>query len=141
MVIVRQGVDLWPGVLAPYGSVPARLALGALVAVAVVGALVAYLAPRAGVVRHDLTQWLAILGAGVLAIGVGYAMFLPADDYYSPETLGIGDRTNAFAALGWALVVVALVRLVATLAFRDLPRSALLVAAAVAVTLGAVGVG
>jgi hypothetical protein len=140
-LIAQQGADLWAGVLVPYGSVPTRIAVGALVVIALLAALVARLSPRTAVVRRDLLFWLAVLAAGVFAIAVGYAMFLPADDYYSPLTLGIGDRTNGFAAIGWALSVVALVRLFAILVFRDVRRSQIVIAAAVAIALCAVGVG
>ena len=140
-VIVQQSVDLWAGVLVPYGSVPTRITLGALVVVALVAAVVARLSARGSLVRRDLLYWLAVLGAGVFAIAVGYAMFVPADQYYSPETLGIGDRTNGFAAVGWCLVVVALVRLLATIAFRDVRNSQIVIAAAVAIALSAVGLG
>jgi hypothetical protein len=140
-LIAQQGADLWAGVLVPYGTLPTRIAVGALVVIALLAALVARLSPRASAARRDLLFWLAVLGAGVFAIGVGYAMFLPADDYYSPLSPGIGDRTNGFAAIGWALTVVALVRLLATMVFRDVRRSQIVIAATVAVALCAVGVG
>jgi hypothetical protein len=140
-LIVRQSVDLWAGVLVPYGSVPTRLAFGGLIVVALVAALVARLSSRSSVARRDLVFWLVVLGAGIFAIAVGYAMFLPADQYYSPATLGIGDRTNGFAAIGWCLAVVAAVRLAATVAFRDVRRSNSVIAVAVAITLSAIGLG
>jgi hypothetical protein len=140
-VIVQQATDLWAAVLVPYGAVPVRLALAALIVVAAVSAIVASLSSRDSTSRRDLLRWLAVLFAGIVAIALGYVMFVPADQYYSPATLGIGDRTNGVAALGWALVVVALVRLMATLALRDIRRSEIAVAAAVAVALAAIGLG
>jgi hypothetical protein len=140
-VITQQSLDFWAGVLVPYGAVPTRVALGALVVVAVVAAVVARLSPAGSTVRRDLLRWLVVLGAGVVGIAVAYAMFLPADQYYSPATLGIGDRTNGFAALAWVLVVVAVLRLIVTLALRDIRRSELAVGVALAIAIAAVGLG
>jgi hypothetical protein len=140
-LIVRQSVDLWSGVLVPYGSLPARLTLAALIVVALVAAGVAWRSARGSLLRRELLFWLAVLGASVFAIAIGYAMFVPADPFYSPGTQGIGDRTNGFAAIGWCLLVVAVVRLAATLAFRTVARGQVIVAAAVAIALGLVGLG
>jgi hypothetical protein len=140
-LIFRQSLDLWPAIVAPYGAVPVRIAVGALIVVALAALVVARLLPRSDPARRDLLVWLGVLGAGVVAIAVGYAMFLPADDYYSPATLGIGDRTNGFAAVGWSLTVVALVRLAVTLVFRDVRRGRVVLAAGLALAVGAVGVG
>jgi hypothetical protein len=140
-IIALQGSDLWSRVLVPYGLVPTRLAMGALVTIAVVSGLVAALLPPVSTVRRDLIRWIGVLAVGVIATALGYAMFVPADVYYSPGTLGVGDRTNGFAAVGWVLVVVALARLLATLAFRDLAHSRVAIAAGVAVSTLFVGVG
>jgi hypothetical protein len=140
-VMAEQGADLWSRVLVPYGIVPTRLAFGALLVVTAVSAIVALSLPRAAPARRELLRWLAVLGAGFVATAVAYAMFVPADVYYSPGSLGIGDRTNAFAGLGWVVMLVAVARLLAILAFRDLARSRLVIAAAVALALAVVGAG
>ena len=140
-IIALQASDLWSRVLVPYGIIPTRLAMGALVAIAVVSALVAAMLPPASTLRRDLIRWIGILAAGVIATALGYAMYVPADLYYSPGTIGVGDRTNGFAIVGWVLVVVALAHLLATLAFRDLVRSRVAIAAGVTVATLFVGVG
>jgi hypothetical protein len=140
-IILLQGADLWSRVLVPYGIVPTRLAMGVLVSIAAIAAVVAALLPRAHAARQDLIRWLGILAIGVVTIALGYAMYVPADVYYSPSTLGVGDRTNGFAMLGWVLVVVALARLLATLVFRDLAYSRFAVGGAVALATLLVGFG
>jgi hypothetical protein len=140
-VIAQQGADLWSRVLVPYGIVPTRLAFGALLTVAAVSGIVALSLSPSSAARRDLFRWLAVLGAGLVATVVAYAMFVPADVYYSPGSLGIGDRTNAFAALGWVVMLVAIARLLAILAFRDVARSRLVIMGAVALALIVVGAG
>jgi hypothetical protein len=140
-IIWDQGLVLWSQVLVPYGSTPSRVALGALLAVALVAGCVALALPRTSATRRDLVRWLGFLTLGAFAVAIGYAMFVPADPYYSPESLGIGDRTNGLAALGWVLVIVSLARLLATLAFRDLRRATAWVAVAVIAACALVGLG
>lgn len=140
-LIAQQGADLWARSLVPYGTVPTRLAVGGLIALACIAAVVAGALPRSNPARSELLRWLGFLGAATLATCVAYAMFVPADLYYSPYSLGIGDRTNGFASLGWAFMVVAFARLLAVLVFRDITHSRLAVAAGVALVGLLVGLG
>ncbi len=140
-VIAQQSLDLWARVLLPFGAPPTWLAVGLLLGVVIAAVAFAHLSRLGGAVRRDLLRWLFTLAGGIVAIAVGYAMFVPADPYYSPSALGIGDRTNVFAALGWAVVAVAFVRLVATIALRDMRRSRTATAVAVAVAVTAIGLG
>ncbi len=88
------------------------------VAVVAVAAVIAW-RRRDAVLRH----WLVVAAAGVAVIGVGYAPFLPTGDWYSPLREGIGNRTNAAAAIGYVLLIAAIVVLTARLLSLALPRS------------------
>jgi hypothetical protein len=53
-----------------------------------------------------------VAAIGALGVAAGYALFVPAQDYYQPLAPGTVTRMNALAAAGYAVLVYALVRLV-----------------------------
>lgn len=77
--------------------------------------------PAASTERSAIRRWLAIAGGGALAIAAGYLMFVPAESFYSPAAVGVGNRTNGFAAVGYVIVVCAAINLVIVLLSRVVP--------------------
>jgi len=138
-VILDQGVGILASALSPFGAPNQWGALALIVLVLAVG-IAAFRLLGPGADRRELRRWLLVCGGGLLAIVAGYLMFIPADVYYSPATLGVGNRVNAFAALGCVTVAYALAMLFGTLAFRGLKgarAAAVTTAALVAVAIGA----
>ena len=99
--MASQSFSLLARALVPVGEVPG-----------VVGALLLGLAFAVGVVRRE-RLWLAAAALGALCVGAGYALFVPAAPYYEPLAPGTVTRMNVLAAVGFALLVVAVVRLLA----------------------------
>jgi len=99
---------------------PQRLPTIATLALLLVAGAVALLLPAGDAVRTQLRRWLLIATAGFVTIGASYTIFIPGDFYYSPLAHGIGNRVNAAAALGFALVFYALAVLLALLVVRAL---------------------
>jgi hypothetical protein len=121
-LIAQQGLVLFSSALVPFGQHGRWLGLVLLVATA--GAalfVIRFLRPGQGE-RRELVRWLLVLLGGMIAIAAGYAMFVPADPYFAPGELGVGNRVNIFAALGYPLVFYSLARLACLLAFRRLPH-------------------
>ncbi|MGI8624454.1 MAG: hypothetical protein ACR2NB_13465, partial [Solirubrobacteraceae bacterium] len=63
--------------------------------------------------RRSVRQPLALAVAGIVTIVACYAVLAPSGDYYAPLAPGQGTRTNAAAAVGYALLVTGLAGLVA----------------------------
>ena len=103
--------------------------------------VVSYMLSPGNEARRTLLRWLVVMVAGVLLIGLGYVFLVPSNLYYVPLQLGIGNRVNDIAAIGYALVVYAAVALVGTLVFRELPNSRLLVSALTVLITVVIGVG
>jgi hypothetical protein len=122
--IVAQSFTVFTRALIPVGSLPGIV--GAVLLVAIMA--VAYRRP-------DLRRWVLIAGLGALFTVAGYALFVPAARYYQPLAPGTTNRMNVLAAVGFVVLVCALVRLAAGLLGR---RRAPLVAAAL---LALIGVG
>jgi peptidoglycan/LPS O-acetylase OafA/YrhL len=74
------------------------------------GALLLGLAVVAGVVRRE-RRWLVAAGLGSLCVAAGYVLFVPAAPYYEPLAPGTVTRMNVLAAVGFVVLVVAVVRL------------------------------
>ncbi|MDQ4048607.1 MAG: hypothetical protein M3131_04380 [Actinomycetota bacterium] len=94
--------------------------------------------------RAQLRLYVVATLAGVGVVVAGYAMYVPAIDYYTPRAYGIGNRVNNVASIGWMLCLVSIVMLAATLACRAVswPRryaQAITVCAMVLVALEYVG--
>jgi hypothetical protein len=89
--------------------------------------------------RRRLRALLAIAGAGLVVVLLGYLIYVPGLDYYRPLAEGIADRVNAVAALGWTLFLYATLALLATLVTQKLPRATLVAAGATAALALALG--
>jgi hypothetical protein len=128
VTLAGQSFSLLARALVPVGDPPGIV--GAVLLVAVVGAALA--ARRRG---PELRRWLAAAALGGLCVAAGYLLFAPAGRYYEPLAPGTTNRMNVLAAVGYAVLVYALVRLVAALvAGRRAPVLA-------AVLLAAIGAG
>jgi hypothetical protein len=91
------------------------LKLVALVLLAAV-VLVRFLSQR-DVARRDLRRWLVVSLAGLLAIGAGYLAVIPSSGR-NPLDAGFGNRINIAAAIGYTLLIYAIVALLATMVVR-----------------------
>jgi hypothetical protein len=111
---------------------PQRLPTIATLGLLLVAGALALFLPANDAVRAELRRWLLIAGAGFVSIGAAYSIFIPGDFYYSPAALGIGNRVNAAAALGFAIVLYSLLVLLALVVVRVL-RLDTVVAPAVAI--------
>jgi hypothetical protein len=76
-----------------------------------------------------LRRWLVVLAAGLTVVALGYAIYVPGLDFYTPTALGIANRVNAVPGIGWVLVLYSLIMLAATMVFRGIRRGRSLAAA------------
>jgi hypothetical protein len=72
--------------------------------------------------RAGMRRWLGLALAGALVAAAGWLMFVPAADVYSPLSPGLGNRTNAIAAIGIILAVYGCVALAGALVSRAAHR-------------------
>jgi hypothetical protein len=114
-VVLPFGTDRW------YALVPIGL-------VVVAALVVQHLLPPGDLARIALRRWLSVVAAGLVVVVLGYAIFVPAIDYYSPLSAGIGNRVNAVPGIGWVLVAYGVVMVASTLVFRGVPNERLLTA-------------
>jgi hypothetical protein len=128
--IVEGGGELLGRTLVPIGAQPhTTLALGVLGAILVAGLLVYLTTPnmRAERQRWGLRQWLLLAMGGLFVAGLGWAMLIPADPYYTPTIYGESNRINSLAGLGLVIVVYATLGIVGTLLGALLKRRGLAV--------------
>jgi len=119
--IAQGATDLLWEALTPGGARGAVVA-GAVLVVTV-GALVArYALDRDDPARGQLSRWLSIAAASVLAIGLAYSPYVPGLGKYVPGAPGVGNRVNLLAAFGYAVLVYALVMLTGLLVARIVRR-------------------
>jgi hypothetical protein len=140
-LIFSQSATLLTKSLLPYGTPRNATVLAMLGAIAMLTFVVSYMLSPGNEARQMLLRWLGIMVAGVLLIGLGYIFLVPSNLYYVPLQLGIGNRVNDIAAIGYALVVYAAVALVGTLVFRELPHSRFLVGLLTALITVVIGIG
>jgi hypothetical protein len=95
--LASQSFGLLARALVPVGDVPGIVGALALAAGAAVAARRGMLPP---------------IALGVLCVVAGYVMFVPAARYYEPLAPGTLNRMNVFAAVGFVILVCALVRAV-----------------------------
>lgn len=87
-----------------------------------------------------LREWLLLAAAGLAVTVLGWAIFIPADPYYTPSVFGITNRINALAGYGLVILAYATIGVavwLATAAFPAARRRAPLATVALAVVLGA----
>jgi hypothetical protein len=97
--IAEQSFSVLARALVPVGDVPG-----------IVGAVVAALAVGVALVRGGSRRWLVAAGLGALGVAAGYVLFIPAALYYEPLAPGTVNRMNVLAAVGFVVLVYALVR-------------------------------
>ncbi len=132
--IARQAWTFLATQVLPFTAASWLLAL-ALLAVPIVAAAIA-LRAREHPERPAMLRWLGVLAAGALVMAASYAAYVPAENWYAPLQAGLGNRVNGVAAIGWLLMVVAWLRLLATLVVR--PRLLPFAAPLLALLLGAI---
>jgi hypothetical protein len=140
VLILGQGLYIIAETIIPFGTPSRFVVLGLAAAVVVAGAAVWRRLPQDTSARLELRRWVLIALAGPLWAYVAWATFVPADPYYEPTQLGVGNRTNVVAAIGLVAGAYASGVLLATiLLYRSRARNELtaVIALAVAVVLGA----
>jgi hypothetical protein len=100
----------------PYGDPSTALVTVALGVVAIAGAAVALRRSADDPLARQLRRWLGTALAGVAAVAVGYAIFVPADpNAYAPLNPGEHNRVNGLAAIGFVVLIYALAMVAGTL--------------------------
>jgi hypothetical protein len=100
-----RGLDPWVGVALIASVLGAAAALRLLLG-------------ESDPLRAELGRWLAIAGAGALAVIAGWAVYVPASDHYVPVLAGTVNRMNAAAAVGIAILLYAALVLAARMLGR-----------------------
>jgi hypothetical protein len=80
-----------------------------------------------------LGSWLLLGAAGLLTAALGWAMFIPADPYYSPSVFGVTNRVNGLAGFGLVFLGYAALGIIGSLCGRAKPR---MPAVGIAITVG-----
>ena len=93
-----------------------------LAIVPLAGAVVYWLLPPEADLRLDLRRWLTVMAAGAVIVVAGYAIFIPALEYYVPVRVGIADRINAVPSIGWVLLFYGGARMIGALVFQAVPN-------------------
>jgi hypothetical protein len=99
-VLASQSFSLLARAVLPVGNVPG-----------IGGAVLLVAAVLLGWRRGD-RRWVALAGTGALFVAAGYALFIPALPHYQPLEPGTTNRMNVLAAVGFVVLVWALVRIV-----------------------------
>jgi hypothetical protein len=134
------GVRLLVNTAVPFGWPSLALVLVLLGGIALAGGLVAWRSPQGDPARRELVRWLIVAGGGLVLAGAGWAMYVPAYEYYHPLAPGLSNRTNTMAAPGLIVTVYGLLMvaglLVRRLSSGRVPALAVSLAAALVVLYG-----
>jgi hypothetical protein len=113
--IYDQSLTLLAGTVFPLNA--SRTLILVLIALLLVGAReVSWHLPREDRIRSRLTRWIWIVLAGVALTAVAGTIFAPADPYYSPLQVGVGNRMNALLAVGLVIASYGIFMICGTLA-------------------------
>ena len=135
-----EGLSVLAAAAIPFGSLPRLAVLGALAAVTGASVVVERSLPWGDPQRERLRRWLCVALAGAIAIVLGYAMFVPGEDHYSPLKEGLSNRINVLAAVGHVTLVYSVAVLAAALVARVAGARAAIVALP-ALAAGALALG
>jgi hypothetical protein len=122
--IVSEGAVVLGRTLLPFGEQQTGLALAAIAIVYVAGLLVYLWYPRrfVGGTVWGIENWLGLLAAGLAIAALGWAMFVPADSYYTPSFYGMNNRVNGVAGIGLIIAIYGAMGTVGALLAAGLPR-------------------
>ena len=119
-IIVDRAVELLGAVVVPVGlsGWMTLLILGLLFAIATV---VAARTPSSDRSRAELQRWSTLGIAGACVVAAGYAVYVPAIDYYVPTANGIANRMNVLPSIGFVLLTYAAIVVLVLLVARIVP--------------------
>jgi hypothetical protein len=112
--IVTQGKELVARTAFPVGNHPhTSTVVGALAVVFALGIGIYLLRPanRSSDADWSLRNWLLLVTFGLSMAVLGWAIFIPADPYYTPSIFGVTNRVNGFAGFGLVLLIYSLIGL------------------------------
>ncbi|HET9162856.1 MAG TPA: hypothetical protein VFN89_05340 [Solirubrobacterales bacterium] len=136
--IVHQGKELFARTAFPVGNQPHTSAIAGAFAVVFafgIGVYLLSLNKRDTSTSQSLRNWLFLAIFGLFIAILGWAIFIPADPYYTPSVFGATNRVNGFAGFGLVLLVYSLIGVGVTLVGRLFKAKSWMVAG-VTVTLG-----
>lgn len=142
-LIFEHGGELVARTLFPVGIQPHTSTMLIALAAVFVAAVIAYLTLPILRTREPgwgLRGWLLLGATGLIIAALGWAMFIPADPYYTPSIFGVTNRVNGFAGFGLVLMAYAALGIVGFLAgslLRGRSWVAPAITVALAVMLGA----
>lgn len=113
VLIARDGLRLVGEAVIPVSGIPAWAGCAAVAVVLLGVAMQRRRLGRAEPMRIELGRWLGLATAGALAALAAWAVYVPAPNHYSPIAGGTVNRVNAFAAIGIAILLYALLALLA----------------------------
>jgi len=120
--IADDALTLLAYVVVPFGP-PSRAVVGAVLLLVILLALARRSTlPKEDRLRAMLGRWLVTAAAASVGIAMGYILIVPAP-YRTPLGVGIENRVNMLAALGWVTLMYAIAMLAGLLAAARLRRS------------------
>jgi uncharacterized membrane protein len=137
--IVRAGGTILGRAGVPLGDPHTALVLCGLAAVLGVGLVCQLLFPDRFATESGwgLRGWLFLAFGGLLVAALGWAMFVPADPYYTPSIYGETNRVNGLAGFGLVLLVYGAFGILGSLISQGRPKAGVL-ATGVTVSLAVV---
>jgi hypothetical protein len=123
--IVEGGGTLLARTFLPVGEKSHTGAMLALVALLLALGLAVYLVRRPSAVGREgwgLRQWLLLALAGFGVTVLGWAIFIPADPYYTPVVFGVTNRVNGLAGYGLVILAYATIGVVFSALAELVPR-------------------
>jgi hypothetical protein len=88
-----------------------------------------------------LREWLLLAGGGIGVAALGWAIFIPADPYYTPVIWGVTNRVNGMAGFGTVITVYAALGVLGNLVGRLVRGVSLAPVAITLVLAAALGLG